>query len=31
VSLSVSTGEVSLPIAWRLYLPEVWAQVIPST
>ena len=26
VSLSVSTGEVSLPIAWRLYLPEVWAQ-----
>ena len=26
VSLSVSTAEVSLPIAWRLYLPEVWAQ-----
>ena len=26
VSLSVSTGEASLPIAWRLYLPEVWAQ-----
>jgi SRSO17 transposase len=25
VSLSVSTREVSLPIAWRLYLPEVWA------
>ena len=24
VSLSVSTREVSLPIAWRLYLPEVW-------
>lgn len=26
VSLSNSTAEVSLPIAWRLYLPEVWAQ-----
>ena len=26
VSLSVSTAEASLPIAWRLYLPEVWAQ-----
>ena len=26
VSLSVSTGEASLPIAWRLYLAEVWAQ-----
>jgi SRSO17 transposase len=26
VSLSISTGEVSLPIAWRLYLPEVWTQ-----
>jgi SRSO17 transposase len=26
VSLSVSTAVVSLPIAWRLYLPEVWAQ-----
>ena len=26
VSLSVSTGKVSLLIAWRLYLPEVWAQ-----
>src|ERR1700693_2239897 len=25
VSLSVSTREASLPIAWRLYLPEVWA------
>jgi SRSO17 transposase len=26
VSLSVSTAEVSLPITWRLYLPEVWTQ-----
>jgi SRSO17 transposase len=26
VSLSFSTAEASLPIAWRLYLPEVWAQ-----
>jgi SRSO17 transposase len=26
VSLSVSTWNVSLPIAWRLYLPEVWCQ-----
>ena len=26
VSLSVSTGSSSLPIAWRLYLPEVWCQ-----
>src|ERR1700685_3794274 len=26
VSLSVSTAEASLPIAWRLYLPEVWAK-----
>src|SRR6201998_1710976 len=26
VSLSVSTERSSLPIAWRLYLPEVWAQ-----
>ena len=26
VSLSVSTAETSLPIAWRLYLPEVWTQ-----
>jgi len=24
VSLSLSTGQVSLPIAWRLYLPQVW-------
>ena len=24
VSLSVSTAEASLPIAWRLYLPELW-------
>ena len=26
VSLSISTAEVSLPMAWRLYLPEVWTQ-----
>jgi SRSO17 transposase len=26
VSLSVSTWSSSLPIAWRLYLPEVWRQ-----
>ena len=26
VSLSVSTWGASLPIAWRLYLPEVWSQ-----
>lgn len=26
VSLSVTTSTVSLPIAWRLYLPEVWAR-----
>jgi SRSO17 transposase len=26
VSLSVSTAEVSLPIAWRLYLPEIWTE-----
>jgi SRSO17 transposase len=26
VSLSVSTWNASLPIAWRLYLPEVWCQ-----
>jgi SRSO17 transposase len=26
VSLSVSTWGASLPIAWRLYLPEVWCQ-----
>src|SRR5712671_6070210 len=26
VSLSVTTEEASLPIAWRLYLPETWAK-----
>jgi SRSO17 transposase len=26
VSLSVATWSSSLPIAWRLYLPETWAQ-----
>jgi SRSO17 transposase len=26
VSLSVSTWNASLPISWRLYLPEVWCQ-----
>jgi SRSO17 transposase len=26
VSLSVTTGNCSLPIAWRLYLPESWIQ-----
>jgi SRSO17 transposase len=26
VSLSVATWSSSLPIAWRLYLPEVWCQ-----
>ena len=26
VSLSVCTADASLPIAWRLYLPEVWTQ-----
>jgi SRSO17 transposase len=26
VSLSISTAEVSLPIAWRLYLPQLWTQ-----
>lgn len=26
VSLSVATREASLPIAWRLYLPEEWAR-----
>src|SRR5207302_1185323 len=26
VSLSISTAEVSLPIVWGLYLPEVWTQ-----
>ena len=25
VSLSVATWSASLPIAWRLYLPEIWA------
>jgi len=25
VSLSVATADASLPIAWRLYLPEAWA------
>lgn len=25
VSLSVATSKASLPIAWRLYLPETWA------
>ncbi|HEX4066641.1 MAG TPA: IS701 family transposase [Acidobacteriaceae bacterium] len=25
VSLSVATWEASLPIAWRLYLPDIWA------
>ncbi len=26
VSLSVSTWDSSLPIAWRLYLPELWSE-----
>ena len=26
VSLSISTAEASLPIAWRLYLPELWTE-----
>ena len=26
VSLSISTTAASLPIAWRLYLPEVWSE-----
>jgi len=26
VSLSVATEQASLPIAWRLYLPEMWAK-----
>jgi SRSO17 transposase len=26
VSLSISTMKASLPIAWRLYLPEAWTQ-----
>jgi SRSO17 transposase len=25
VSLSLATSEASLPVAWRLYLPEAWA------
>ena len=26
VSVSVATATSSLPIAWRLYLPEIWAK-----
>src|SRR5580700_7098142 len=26
VSLSVATEQASLPMAWRLYLPEIWAK-----
>src|SRR4029077_6655164 len=26
VSLSITTEHSSLPIAWRLYLPEIWAE-----
>jgi len=26
VSLTVATAKASLPIAWRLYLPEIWAK-----
>jgi SRSO17 transposase len=26
VSLSLATEQASLPIAWRLYLPEIWVQ-----
>jgi SRSO17 transposase len=26
VSLSVNTHQASLPIAWRLYLPQEWAE-----
>src|SRR6185295_11377171 len=26
VSLSIATATSSLPIAWRLYLPEIWAK-----
>ncbi len=26
VSLSLATEQASLPIAWRLYLPEIWAE-----
>lgn len=29
VSLSVATEAASLPIAWRLYLPKVWADDLP--
>ncbi len=25
VSLSIATGAASLPIAWRLYLPQIWS------
>src|SRR5215468_4330134 len=26
VSLSITTASASLPIAWRLYLPEIWTE-----
>ncbi len=26
VSLSLASGEASLPVSWRLYLPEAWAE-----
>ncbi len=29
VSLSIATNTASLPVAWRLYLPEVWANDQP--
>jgi SRSO17 transposase len=29
VSLSASTAKASVPVAWRLYLPEAWAQDQP--
>jgi SRSO17 transposase len=29
VSLSVANDDASLPIAWRLYLPEAWAEDAP--
>jgi SRSO17 transposase len=29
VSLSIATATSSLPIAWRLYLPEIWAKDRP--